>query len=268
MATMTARIIHTSIERDWREVMLHGRPREDAALATGLSSGLTRDGDGVDRTRASRHARVRFVADNEFVVVDHLVTLGNGARVHNALRVVPNGDGAEVMFTLLRQAGMTDAQFADDAAGSKRILPRSKSILETGNHKQEAAKPMASKGNDKRIDYVEFNVTDIAAKQGLLRQRLRLDLHGLRPGILRVRRRAVDGRFHHTWSGSQRRSARHHLCRPDRGRSANGRSAGGKILKPIFTFPGGRRFHFADPDAMSWRCGPRSSVSLFIREGG
>lgn len=25
-------------------------------------------------------------------------------------------------------------------------------------------------------------------------------------------------------------------------------AAGGKIVKPIFTFPGGRRFHFADPD--------------------
>lgn len=25
------------------------------------------------------------------------------------------------------------------------------------------------------------------------------------------------------------------------------RAAGGKIVKPIFTFPGGRRFHFTDP---------------------
>ena len=25
------------------------------------------------------------------------------------------------------------------------------------------------------------------------------------------------------------------------------RSAGGKIVKPIFSFPGGRRFHFTDP---------------------
>jgi len=25
-------------------------------------------------------------------------------------------------------------------------------------------------------------------------------------------------------------------------------SAGGSIIKPIFTFPGGRRFHFADPN--------------------
>ncbi len=26
-------------------------------------------------------------------------------------------------------------------------------------------------------------------------------------------------------------------------------SAGGKIVKPIFSFPGGRRFHFAEPSA-------------------
>ena len=26
------------------------------------------------------------------------------------------------------------------------------------------------------------------------------------------------------------------------------RAAGGEIVKPIFDFPGGRRFHFTDPD--------------------
>ncbi len=26
------------------------------------------------------------------------------------------------------------------------------------------------------------------------------------------------------------------------------RAAGGRIIKPIFSFPGGRRFHFADPN--------------------
>jgi uncharacterized protein len=26
------------------------------------------------------------------------------------------------------------------------------------------------------------------------------------------------------------------------------KSAGGSIVKPIFSFPGGRRFHFTDPD--------------------
>lgn len=27
---------------------------------------------------------------------------------------------------------------------------------------------------------------------------------------------------------------------------------GGKIIKPIFTFPGGRRFHFSDPCGNEW----------------
>ena len=29
-------------------------------------------------------------------------------------------------------------------------------------------------------------------------------------------------------------------------------SAGGTIVKPIFSFPGGRRFHFADPSGNEW----------------
>ena len=28
--------------------------------------------------------------------------------------------------------------------------------------------------------------------------------------------------------------------------------AGGRIIKPIFEFPGGRRFHFADPNGNEW----------------
>ncbi len=141
MATMTARIIHTSIERDWREVYAFMADHEKMPLwATGLSSGLTRDGDEWIAPGPLGNARVRFVADNEFGVVDHLVTLDNGARVHNALRVVPNGDGAEVMFTLLRQPGMSDAQFDEDAAWVEKDLAALKSILETGNHKQESGK--------------------------------------------------------------------------------------------------------------------------------
>ncbi|GLP97171.1 VOC family protein [Paraferrimonas sedimenticola] len=29
-------------------------------------------------------------------------------------------------------------------------------------------------------------------------------------------------------------------------------AAGGEVLKPIFDFPGGRRFHFADPAGNEW----------------
>ncbi len=114
--------------------------RKDAALGDRPLLRAHRDGDEWIAPGPLGNARVRFVVDNEFGVVDHLVTLDNGARVHNALRVVPNGDGAEVMFTLLRQPGMTDAQFAEDAAWVEKDLAALKSILETGNHNQESGK--------------------------------------------------------------------------------------------------------------------------------
>ncbi|MGQ3376416.1 MAG: SRPBCC family protein, partial [Caulobacteraceae bacterium] len=56
--------------------------------------------------------------------------LPNGVVVDNALRVVPNGDGAEVMFTLLRQPGMDDAAFESDAAHIARDLETLKRLME------------------------------------------------------------------------------------------------------------------------------------------
>lgn len=134
MTTMAARIIHISIERDWREVYAFmADPQKMPLWASGLSSGLERDGGEWIAPGPLGNARVRFAAHNEFGVVDHLVSLENGLTVHNALRVVPNGDGAEVMFTLLRQADMSDEQFAADAAWVEKDLAALKIILEADN---------------------------------------------------------------------------------------------------------------------------------------
>ncbi|MDK1489674.1 SRPBCC family protein [Sinorhizobium sp. 7-81] len=132
MATMAARIIHISIARDWRDVYAFMADHEKMPLwAAGLSTGLTRDGDEWIAPGPLGNARVRFAPDNDFGVVDHVVTLENGLKVHNALRVVPNGDGAEVMFTLLRQPDMNDEQFAADAAAVEKDLVTLKSIMES-----------------------------------------------------------------------------------------------------------------------------------------
>jgi hypothetical protein len=134
MITMTARIVHTSIARDWREVYAFMADHEKMPLwASGLSSGLVRDGDEWIAPGPLGNARVRFAPDNEFGVVDHLVILQDGTEVHNALRVVPNGDGAEVMFTLLKQPSMNDEQFAADASWVEKDLAALKSILESAN---------------------------------------------------------------------------------------------------------------------------------------
>lgn len=134
MTTLAANIVHISIERDWQDVYAFMAQPENMPLwASGLSSGLIRDGEDWIAPGPLGNARVRFAPDNSFGVLDHLVTLENGIEVHNALRVVPNGDGAEVMFTLLRQPDMSDEQFAHDGEWVAKDLAALKSLLETEN---------------------------------------------------------------------------------------------------------------------------------------
>ncbi|OWZ93082.1 polyketide cyclase [Sinorhizobium sp. LM21] len=133
MSTLEAKIVHTTIDRDWRDVYAFmAKPENMPRWASGLSSGLTREGDHWLAPGPLGNARVRFAADNAFGVTDHLVTLEDGTEVHNALRVVPNGDGAEVMFTLLRQPGISAEQFAGDAGWVAKDLATLKSIMESG----------------------------------------------------------------------------------------------------------------------------------------
>ena len=59
---------------------------------------------------------VRFAPENPFGVADHDVTLPDGTTFTNPLRVLPDGDGCEVVFTLRRRPGVTDEAFDADAA--------------------------------------------------------------------------------------------------------------------------------------------------------
>ncbi|WP_242223463.1 SRPBCC family protein [Shinella zoogloeoides] len=132
MAPLPARIIHRSIRRDWRAVYeFTARPENMPLWASGLASGLTRDGkDWIADGGPVGTVRVRFAPENDFGVIDHRVTLPDGRHVENALRVVPNGDGAEVMFTLLRQPDMDDAAFESDAAHVARDLDALAGLME------------------------------------------------------------------------------------------------------------------------------------------
>lgn len=132
MTTMPARIVHRTIQRDWHAVYAFAAKPENMPLwASGLASGLTPDGEGwIADGGPIGNVRVHFVAPNDFGVIDHTVTLPNGLVVENALRVVPNGGGTEVMFTLLRQPDMDDASFESDAAHVARDLETLKRLME------------------------------------------------------------------------------------------------------------------------------------------
>ncbi|PZM13102.1 SRPBCC family protein [Rhizobium tubonense] len=131
MSVMAAKIVHISIDHDWQEVYdFAARPENMPLWASGLASGLEPDGPDWIASGVLGRVRVSFVPRNKFGVLDHTVTIESGLRVYNALRVVPNGDGCEVMFTLLRLPGMTDEQFTADADHVARDLHALKTLME------------------------------------------------------------------------------------------------------------------------------------------
>ncbi|HEX6536502.1 MAG TPA: VOC family protein [Gemmatimonadaceae bacterium] len=107
--------------------------------------------------------------------------------------------------------------------------------------------PLQSAEHDRRIDYIEMPATDVAATK-----RFYVDAFGWKftdygPDYTSFE----DGRLAGGFAKAEK---------VERGgplvvifavdladAEARVRRAGGKIVKPIFSFPGGRRFHFTDP---------------------
>ena len=73
---------------------------------------------------------VRFAPPNDLGVADHDVLLETGVTVHNPLRVVLNGTGSTVIFTLMRLPGVSKPQFDEDARTVARDLATLKALLE------------------------------------------------------------------------------------------------------------------------------------------
>lgn len=73
---------------------------------------------------------IAFVPANDLGVLDHVVTLPDDQSVLNPMRVVANGDGSEVMFTLFQVPEMSDDQFSRDAGMVEADLRTLKSVME------------------------------------------------------------------------------------------------------------------------------------------
>ncbi len=72
------------------------------------------NGEWVVQSPAGR-AVFQFAPSNNFGVLDHTVTLPSRVKLTNPMRVIPNGDGSEILFTLFQHEGMSDQQFQEDA---------------------------------------------------------------------------------------------------------------------------------------------------------
>jgi hypothetical protein len=79
---------------------------------------------------AGAAVKVRFVERNPFGVLDHYVRVDSGPEVYMPMRVLPNGEGAEVLITVFRQPGVSDEKFAEDTHWVRRDLEALKTLLE------------------------------------------------------------------------------------------------------------------------------------------
>lgn len=121
---LESRIITISIDHDWKDIYENiWRPQDFPKWASGLArSTLTQEGDAWKVEGAGEPVSIRFTGHNPFGVMDHYVSAGSKPEVYVPMRIIRNGDGAEVQFTLFRQPDMTDAAFAADAEWVTRDL--------------------------------------------------------------------------------------------------------------------------------------------------
>jgi hypothetical protein len=75
--------------------------------------------------------KVRFTERNDFGILDHWVIPKPGTQIYIPMRVIPNGSGCKLIFTLFRLPGMSDEKFAADAEWVMRDLTSLKNLLES-----------------------------------------------------------------------------------------------------------------------------------------
>jgi len=129
---MRVRHITVSIARPCGDVYeFLAEPANFERWASGLGNGLRRVGGKVWRAEGpDAGVTVRFSDRNAYGVLDHEVETPTGERILNPMRVVPNGSGSEVVFTVFQRPGVSDETFEADANWVSRDLQALKQLLE------------------------------------------------------------------------------------------------------------------------------------------
>jgi len=75
--------------------------------------------------------KIEFADKNKLGVLDHDVTLPSGEKAYNPMRVFPNNDGCELIFTPYRRPDITDQMLAEDKEAIVRDLEKLRILFET-----------------------------------------------------------------------------------------------------------------------------------------
>lgn len=73
---------------------------------------------------------IRFATDNKTGVLDHFVRPATGPEIYVPMRVISNGTGSALLFTIFRMPDMTEQQFMNDIGLVERDLANLKTVME------------------------------------------------------------------------------------------------------------------------------------------
>ncbi|HTP89981.1 MAG TPA: VOC family protein [Bryobacteraceae bacterium] len=110
-----------------------------------------------------------------------------------------------------------------------------------------AADSTPPKPKDGQIDYIEFGALDITATKTFYTAAFGWKFTDYGPDYCSFEDGRLTGGFAHVKEIARRGPLVVFYAADLEAMEAKVKAAGGTIVKPIFSFPGGRRFHFTDP---------------------
>jgi uncharacterized protein YndB with AHSA1/START domain len=120
------------IDRPTAEVYAYvSQPANLPTWAAGLGSSIELEAGRWIADSPLGRVEVVMAEPNPYGVLDHWVTLPTGQSFYNPMRVIADGEGCELVFTVRRQPGTGDADFERDVAAVTADLATVKELLET-----------------------------------------------------------------------------------------------------------------------------------------
>ena len=104
--------------------------------------------------------------------------------------------------------------------------------------------------NNNKINYVEFPARDIEATKAFFQSVFGWSFEDYGPEYAAFSNQGIDGGFFKSEAASSAEEGAALIvlyCDALESVQVKVERAGGEIIKPIFPFPGGRRFHFREP---------------------
>jgi uncharacterized protein len=120
-------------------------------------------------------------------------------------------------------------------------------VLATLAFAQQEQKNVETKLNNGRIDYIEFPATDVARTKAFYEQAFGWKFTDYGPDYTSFEDGRLSGGFTKEGKVASGGPLVVLYASDLAATEKKVRDAGGVIVKDIFPFPGGRRFHFADP---------------------